>query len=232
MLPVPEQDPQVLAIWKPLSSTKVRAPDPPQAVHVERFAPGLSPEPEQDEQLTTGVTLIVREVPLHASMNEMPTEASMSLPRMFCRADRPPPPNAPNSDSNRSDCPPEPRPPKSEERSSKPWNDAPAPPNPCANAFGSKPGCCEADPNWSYAARFFSSFNVCVHEVSSVSVCVTVGGMGPALRRMLPGSLRTFLSRFCPDWCLGGVCVQATHRVSKVLSQTTEILDIPQSMPS
>ena len=143
VLPVPEHVPHVLAIWKPLSSTKVRVPDPPHAVHVDRLAPAFKPEPEQVEQLTTGVMLTVREVPLQASMNEIPTEASMSLPRMFCRVARPPPPKAPNKDSKRSACPP-PRPLKNDDKSSKPWNCPPAPKP--EKAFGSKPCCCEAEP--------------------------------------------------------------------------------------
>ena len=72
----------MLAIWNPLSKTNVLVPDPPQDVHVERLAPGFNPVPEQVPQLTTGVIVMVREVPLHASINEMPIDASMSLPRM------------------------------------------------------------------------------------------------------------------------------------------------------
>ena len=97
MLPVPWQLGQVLAIWKPLSRTKVRVPEPPQVPHVERLAPGFNPVPEHVEQLTIGWMLTVREVPLQASMNETPTLASTSLPRMFCRADGPPPKAPPNS---------------------------------------------------------------------------------------------------------------------------------------
>lgn len=104
MLPVPEQVGQVLAIWKPLSKTNVLAPDPPQDVQVDRLAPGFNPVPEQVPQLTTGVMLIVCEVPLHASMKEMFMDAVMSFPRVLCRAaPGPPPPKAePNNVSKRS----------------------------------------------------------------------------------------------------------------------------------
>ena len=80
MVPVPEQVGHVLAIWNPLSITNVRVPDPPQVVHADRLAPDLSPVPEHVEQLTTGVTLTVRDVPLHASRKEIPMVVCKLLP--------------------------------------------------------------------------------------------------------------------------------------------------------
>lgn len=67
VLPTPPQTLHVLAIWKPPSITKVRWPDPPQAVHVNRLAPFFIPLPEHVGQLTIGVTLTFLLVPLAAS---------------------------------------------------------------------------------------------------------------------------------------------------------------------
>lgn len=52
--------------------TKVLVPEPPQVEHEDLFAPGFRPLPEQEEQFTTGVMLIVRLVPLAASRKLTP----------------------------------------------------------------------------------------------------------------------------------------------------------------
>lgn len=48
--------------------TNVRVPEPPQVVHVARFAPGFNPLPEQVVQSVTGLTLTFLVVPLQASI--------------------------------------------------------------------------------------------------------------------------------------------------------------------
>lgn len=99
VVPVPEQAGQVLAIWNPLSITKVRVPDPPQVVHADRLAPFFNPVLEHVPQSTTGVMLIFRTAPLQASKKVTPTLASMSSPLVLCEnpppAPRPRPENAP-----------------------------------------------------------------------------------------------------------------------------------------
>ena len=74
-MPVPWHDGHVLATWNPLSRTNVRVPDPPHEEQVDRFAPAFNPLPEHVPHFTTGVMSIVREVPLQASMNEIPIDA-------------------------------------------------------------------------------------------------------------------------------------------------------------
>jgi hypothetical protein len=100
VLPVPEQVVHVLAIWKPLSMTKVLVPEPPQLVHTDRLAPGFRPLPEQVPQSTIGDKLTFRVVPLQASKKLTPMVASRSAPRSDSENPEPrdrPPPNEPNN---------------------------------------------------------------------------------------------------------------------------------------
>ena len=95
--PVPKHALQVLAIWNPLSMTKVWVPVPWHALQVARFAPRLRPVPEQEGQVATGFTVTSRVDPLHASMKLMLTRASISAPLELCRnpPERARPPNVP-----------------------------------------------------------------------------------------------------------------------------------------
>lgn len=142
LLPAPLHSGHVLAILKPLSMTKVRVPVPLQVRHVVRLAPFFRPVPVHVLQLTTGDTLTFRTVPLQASRKLIPIVASRSAPRVDA-SPKPGPafPNAPNSWLNKSDAPPPPPP----NAAPKSWNPPARPPKPL-NAFGSKPGCCEAAP--------------------------------------------------------------------------------------
>jgi len=74
--PVPKHMMQVLAIWNPLSMTKVWVPVPWKVLQVARFAPRLSAVPEQEGQVANGFTVTLRVAPLHASMK---TDADASL---------------------------------------------------------------------------------------------------------------------------------------------------------
>lgn len=141
VVPAPSQVSQVLDIWNPFETTKVRAPVPPQVEHFFRFIPSLKPDPEQDLQSATGVIVTFFFAPLQASRKLTDTVTSMSLPRMGCW-DRvlPPPANDPNSCSKRSPpgCPP----PLNEPPNPGNPPARPNPPNPPApaNALGSKLG--------------------------------------------------------------------------------------------
>ena len=150
----------MLAIRNPLSTTNVLVPVPLQVEHLVRLIPGFSPVPVQGEQSTTGVTSIVFLMPLHASMKEIPMVASRSDPFAFWGRARVPPANPPpKSCSNIFAWEPS---------DSKNGLKPPPPPNPGKpppkgfrpNASGSNPGCCDADPYWSYVARFLSSLRI------------------------------------------------------------------------
>lgn len=135
-LPTPAQTWHVLAIWNPLSMTYVRVPEPPQAVHVVRFAPAFKPLPEQVPQSVTGLMLTFFVVPLQASINEIFIVCSRFAPRSISMPREAPPPKAPNSCSKRSDPEAWPNP------ALKPWKpEKPLAPLAPAKALGSKPGC-------------------------------------------------------------------------------------------
>ena len=70
----------MLATWNPPSRTNVRVPVPLHVPQVERFAPAFSPVPEHVPHWTTGVTVTVRDVPLHASRKEIPMVVCKLLP--------------------------------------------------------------------------------------------------------------------------------------------------------
>lgn len=138
----------MLAIRNPLSTTNVLVPVPLQAEHLVRLIPGFKPVPVHGEQSTTGVTLIVFLVPLHASMKEIPMVASRSDPLMLWERVRVPPAKPlPNSCSNifawepseasKNGLNPPLNPEKSLPKGFRP------------NASGSNPGCWDADPYWS-----------------------------------------------------------------------------------
>lgn len=155
----------MLAAWKPPWITKVRVPVPLHAVHVDRFAPGLSPVALHGVQSTTTSTSTVLETPLHASKKLTLKEASMSPPRGFCVDRGPPelPPNAPNNWSKRSCWPPiPPIPPPPPKGLKPPWKPNPPPPKdpPALAKLGSNPGCVDAAPYLSYIDRFCSSFKI------------------------------------------------------------------------
>ena len=80
-MPWPRHVEQVAAIWKPLWMTYARVPVPLHDGHVDLFAPDFRPLPEQDLQLTTGVTVTVLVVPLQASKKVMSIETPISSPR-------------------------------------------------------------------------------------------------------------------------------------------------------
>lgn len=155
VVPVPWQLLHVLAIWKPLSRANVRVPVPLQGAQVVRCMPSFRPEPLHGSQSTIDVYDTCFLVPLQASRKLTFTVASMSLPRGTPPFPRPPVAKAPNKSSNRSEFLPAP-PPKGNPPNPPPPKLCP----PARNALGSNPGFWEAEPYWSYAALFCSSFKI------------------------------------------------------------------------
>lgn len=78
--PEPRHVPQVLAIWNPLSITKVFVPVPLHDPQGTRLAPCLRPVPAHVEHVDKALTFTLRVVPLQASKNETLMRASMSAP--------------------------------------------------------------------------------------------------------------------------------------------------------
>jgi hypothetical protein len=100
-LPVPWQAVHVLAIWNPLSITKVRVPVPLHSPQADFLAPALRPDPVHVWQSTTGVMLSVRFAPRQDSRKVILADDSMSSP-MAISARRPPRPRpAPNPEPKR-----------------------------------------------------------------------------------------------------------------------------------
>jgi len=141
VVPSPPHCLHVLAIWNPLSRTKVRDPVPLQPEHVDRSIPGFNPVAEHEEQSSMGEMVTFFFVPLQASRKLTDIEAWMSSPWNWRERELPAPEKELKSCSKNSPGPCRPfvcpaNPPK-------PGN---PPPNPDANALGSKPGACDAAP--------------------------------------------------------------------------------------
>ena len=167
------------------------------------------PVPVHGEQSTTGVTSIVFLVPLHASMKETPMVASRSDPfALWERECVPPAKPPPNSCSNKFAW----------ESSEALKNGLNPPPNPAKplpkgfrpNALGSNPGCCDADPYWSYAARFLSSLRI--YHWGWARFSRTQAGIGNRPLHVLHTLLvspEIFPLRFCQDLYQDEICERA-----------------------
>lgn len=216
--PVPWQVVHVVCIWNPLSITYDLVPCPPQLPHVERAEPFLRPIPEHVSHCTIGVMLIVREVPLQASMKLISMVVSTWAPRTGPWAFIPGP-NAPNSCSNRSPRPPVRPPPNAPEKSWKPNPKGEPPPKERAfsNALASKPGCWDAAPYLSYSALFFSSFRI--WKGPRVNAQKLWSGTADA-RRKPPVSRRTLPGHSCLDLCQGGIFGQAIGIIGNETGRT------------